>query len=316
MTNITPRNRLTCHIRNYCPDDFESYIHFHDEAIKQVSAPSRSLALTIAMQLNRPHYNPTQDLFLAIADGKIIAYLDVSRETEIGRMVFDCRVCPEERRKGIATALFNHALHYALETEFQIVHVNIASDSIAAIGLFEKLGFTFVRRFIEFGLTFTDTPLPDVPETDSTCRHLQHGEEQVLAKLQNRAFIDTWGFNPNTLEDIVYSLKLQSGTPSKIIVAVKENQMIGYCWTVQYAGKGISSVGQTNLVHMLGVDPEHRGKGTGKKLLFEGLRYLRRKGAGSVTLIADSENTAACNLYNSFGFTTISIRPWYEKRLT
>ena len=308
-------NRLTCHIRNYRPDDFESYVRFHDEARKLVSVPSRTLPLMIAMQLHRPHYVPTQDLFLAIADGKVVAYLDVSRETEIGRVVLDCMVCPDERRKGIATALLDHATHYATEMGIQIVHVNIARDNVAAKGLLQGLGFTYVRRFIEFGLNFANTPLPHVTETEFTCRHLQNGEEQVLAELQNRAFINTWGFNPNTMEDIVYSLKLQAGNPSNIILAIIENQIIGYCWTVLQAGKGIPSVGQSSLIHMLGVDPEYRGQGTGKILLSTGLRYLKGKGTGSVILTADSENTDACNLYRSFGFRVISTSLWYERRL-
>lgn len=309
-------NSLTCHIRNYRPDDFESYVRFHDEARKLDSVPSRTLPLTIAMQLHRPHYDPTQDLFLAIVDGKVIAYLDVSRETEIGRMVLDCMVCPDERRKGIATALFNHTTQYAAETGIQIIHINIARDNTAAKGLLQGLGFTFVRRFIEFGLNFADTPLPNVPETEFTCRHLRHGEEQALAGLQNRAFINTWGFNPNTVEDIVYSLKLQAGNPSNIILAVKENQIIGYCWTVLQAEKGIPSIGQSSQIHMLGVDPEYQGQGTGKMLLSMGLRYLKRKGADSVILTADSENTDACNLYLSFGFRVVSTNLWYERRLT
>jgi mycothiol synthase len=315
MTARTAINRLPCYIRNYLPDDFESYVRFHDEARKLDSVPSRTLALTIAMQLHRPHYDPTQDLFLAIADGKVIAYLDVSRETEIGRVILDCMVCPDERRKGIATALFDHATHYAAETGIQIVHINIARDNIAAKGLLQGLGFTFVRHFIEFGLNFADTPLPHIPETEFSCRHLQHGEEQVLAELQNRVFINTWGFNPNTVEDIVYSLKLQAGNPSNIIVAVKENQIIGYCWTVLQGEKGIPSIGQSSLIHMLGVDPEYRWQGTGKMLLSTGLRYLKEKGTGSVTLTADSENTDACNLYRSLGFRIISTLLWYERRL-
>jgi len=309
-------NRPTCHIRNYRPDDFESYVRFHAEARKLDSIPSRTLPLTIAMQLHRPHYDPIHDLFLAIADGKVIAYLDVSRETEIGRMVLDCMVCPDERRKGIATALFGHATHYAAETGIQIIHVNIARDNIAAKGLLQGLGFTFVRRFIEFVLNFADTLLPNVTETEFTCRHLQYGEEQVLAELQNRAFINTWGFNPNTVEDIVYSLKLQAGNPSNIILAVKEKQIIGYCWTVLQAGKGISSTGQSSLIHMLGVNPEYRRRGTGKMLLSTGLRYLKGKGSDSVILTADSKNADACNLYRSFGFRVVSNNLWYERRLT
>lgn len=315
MTAKTAMNRLTCHIKNYRPDDFESYVRFHDEVRKLDSVPSHTLPLTIAMQLHRPHYDPTQDLFLAIADGKVIAYLDISRETEIGRMVLDCMVCPDERRKGIATALFNHATQYAAEAGTQIIHVNIANDNIAAKGLLQGLGFTFVRRFIEFGLNFADTPLPSPAKPNLTSRHLQHGEEQVLAKLQNRAFINTWGFNPNTVEDIVYSLKLQAGNPSNIILAIKENQIIGYCWTVLQAQEELPPAGQSSQIHMLGVDPEHRGQGTGKMLLHTSLRYLKGKGTGSVILIADSENNDACNLYRSFGFRVISTSLWYERRL-
>jgi len=308
-------NNHTIHIRNYRPDDFDSYVRFHEEARNLDLLPSHTLALTITMRLHRPHYNPTHDLFLAIADGKVIAYLDVSREVEIGRMVLDCMVRPDERRKGIATELFKHVTHYAAETGIQIIHINTASDNIAAKGLFQELGFTFVRHFIEFSFNFSDTPLPDVPETEFTCRHLHHGEEQVLAELQNRAFVNTWGFNPNTVGDIVYSLKLQAGNPSDIILAVKEKQIIGYCWTVAQAEKGISSAGQSGLIHMLGVDPEYRGQGAGKMLLSMGLHYLKEKGADSVILTADSENANACKLYSSFGFKDISTSLWYERGL-
>ena len=315
MTARTATNRLTCHIKNYRPEDFESYVRFHEEIRMLGSIPSRTLPLTIALQLHRPHYDPTQDLFLAIADEKVIAYLDVSRETEIGRLVLDCMVRPAERRKGIATALFDHAMQYAAETGIQVVHVNIARDNATAKGLLQGLNFTFVRRFIEFGLNFADKPLPGIPETEFTCRHLQHGEEQVLAELQNLAFTNTWGFNPNTAEDIVYSLKLQAGNPSNIILAFKENQIIGYCWTVPQAGKGISSTGQRSLIHMLGVNPEYRRQGTGNMLLSTGIRYLKGKGSDSVILTADSENTDACNLYRSFGFKVVSTNLWYERRL-
>ena len=315
MTTRTVINGHACHIRNYRPDDFESYVRFHEEARKLDLVPSHTLPLTITMRLHRPHYNPTQDLFLAIVDGTVIAYLDVSREAEIGRMVLDCMVCPDERRKGIATMLFNHATHYAAETGIQVVHINIASDNIAAKGLFQKLGFIFVRHFIEFSLNFADTPLPDVPETEFTCHHLRHGEEQVLVELQNRAFINTWGFNPNTVEDIVYSLKLQAGNPSDIILAFKENQIIGYCWTIPQAEKGISSVSQGGLIHMIGVASEYRGQGAGKMLLSAGLHYLKEKGADSVILTADRENADACNLYSSFGFRNISTMLWYERGL-
>ena len=308
-------SKLVYDIRNYCPEDFEEFVHFHREARKTESSLSPSITWAIAEQLHRPHYNPTKDLFLATASKKIIGYLDVSRETDIRRAVLIGEVHLAERRKGIATSLLNHALYYGSAIGIQRAHVNITEENQAATGLLNKLNFYLVRRYIELSLRLADSHIPALSETALRCRSLRHGEEPALADLQNRAFYGTWGFNPNTEEDIIHCLKLLGCSPSDIILLIKDDSTIGYCWTIPYIHKGLAPDDKTSRIHMLGIAPEYRGQGTGKILLSAGLRYLKERERVSVVLTVDSENTTARMLYLTAGFKIISTSLWYEKRL-
>lgn len=302
-------------IRNYCPEDFEEFVLFHREIRNIEISLSSSLSWAIAEQLHRPRYNPTKDLFLATAGKKIIGYLDVSRETEINRIVLIGEVHPAERRKGIATSLINHAQYYGATIGIQRAHINITEDNKAATGLLNKLNFYPIRHYIELRLRLTSSYIPALSETALRCRSLQHGEEPVLVDLQNRTFHGTWGFNPNTEEDIIHCLKLQGCSHSDIILLLKGDSIIGYCWTVPYVHRRLAPDDKTGRIRMLGLAPEYRGRGTGKILLSAGLRYLKERGTASVVLTVDRENAAALRLYLSAGFKTISTSLWYEKRL-
>jgi mycothiol synthase len=64
---------------------------------------------------------------------------------------------------------------------------------------------------------------------------------------------------------------------------------------------------------MLGVVPDYRCKGIGKKLVLAGLARLRSKGLQVAELTVDSENKAACALYRSIGFEIQANTFWYQK---
>jgi mycothiol synthase len=68
-------------------------------------------------------------------------------------------------------------------------------------------------------------------------------------------------------------------------------------------------------IHMLGVDPDFRRMGIGRKVLLAGLSHLKCKGVTIVRLTADGEDPAALALYESVGFKRASRIEWYEKRL-
>jgi mycothiol synthase len=66
---------------------------------------------------------------------------------------------------------------------------------------------------------------------------------------------------------------------------------------------------------MLGVAPDYRGKGIGKKLVLAGITRLKSKGLQVAELTVDSENKAACALYKSLGFEVQTSTLWYEKTI-
>jgi ribosomal protein S18 acetylase RimI-like enzyme len=65
------------------------------------------------------------------------------------------------------------------------------------------------------------------------------------------------------------------------------------------------STSSCDIVFMLDivyVAPEHRGKGAGKHMIAELLRYVKAAGAARIDLLVDLENDAARKLYSDFGF--------------
>jgi len=298
-------------IRNYRPHDFDDYVRLNVEAEKLDPGGRCTSPKVLGERLGRPSYHPQKDLFIAEVAGKVIGYIDVTPELGIGRVVLECLVHPQHRRKGLAKELSYYAIRRARELGVQAAHVNIAHDNAAAKNLLSKLGLSPIRRFFELRLQLSKSRLPDVKHTIILCRHLQCGEEDKLALIQNRSFVDSWGYNPNTTEEIVYRVNLSNCSPNDVILASREGELIGYCWTRINIGEGASK-GQ---IYMLGVDPDYRGRGIGKSLLLAGLSYLKSRGVAVVGLTVDSQNTAACALYESVGFEISSTTLWYGKVL-
>jgi len=298
-------------IRNYHPDDFDNYVRLKVEAEKLDARGCCTSLKVLSERLSRPNYHPEQDLFIAEAAGKVIGYIDITPELSIGRVLLDCLVHPQHRRKGLAKELSYYGIRRAKELGARVVHVNITQDNVAAKNLLSELGFEPVRRFFELRLQLSKARLPDVERTALLYHHLQCGEEDELAQIQNCSFADTWGYNPNTTEEIVYRVNLSNCSPRDVILASEEDKPIGYCWTRIKMEKGASK-GQ---IYMLGVDPNHRGRGIGRLLLLAGLSYLTSRGVAVAELTVDSQNRVASALYKSVGFKISSTTLWYEKVL-
>lgn len=58
---------------------------------------------------------------------------------------------------------------------------------------------------------------------------------------------------------------------------------------------------------------QFQGQRLGKKFLEHVFQYLRERGTEEITLEVKSSNEIAINLYESFGFRTVSVRKHYYK---
>lgn len=298
-------------IRNYQPSDFHKYVLLLAEAEKLDPTGRCVSPGIVAEQLKRPGYSPEQDLFVLWSED-IVGYMDVKPELGIGRVVLDCWVHPEHRRRGLATKLLSHAADRAGSLGARAAHVNIRDDNVVAMEAVQRLGFSFVRRFLELGLDITDVREPDIARSVPGYRCLQPGEEDKLAQLQNRAYAGSWGYNPNTVEEITFHANSSTCSRQDVILARDGDRAVGYCWTAVVCEKGMPSA-RKGRIHMLGVDPDYRGKGIGRELMMAGLARLRSRGLNGAELTVDSQNKVAFALYESVGFEVRANSLWYER---
>ena len=300
-------------IRNYCADDFDKYLRLQVES-EQLEPSGRSIsAQDLSDPLGRPNFTPQKDLYVAEFKGRLVGYLSITLEPGIQRALLNGLVHPLQRRKEIATELFSRGLQRISESGITSAQVSVLETNASAKGLLNHLGFTFIRYFFKMRLDISSIRLPAASQGSTSSRSLKQGEENLLAEIQNRCFADTWGFNPNTTEEIAYRLSMHGRSPEDVILTYMEDKPVGYCWIIINAEENARREKNKGLIHMLGVDPEYRQQEIGKAILLSGLENLKAKAVDIVDLTVDSENPAACSLYESAGFEVYAKTEWYEK---
>jgi len=302
-------------IRNYQPPDFNGYVKLQVEAEKADSSGRCTSRQLLQEYLQRPSYNPEKDLFIAEASGKIVGFLNITSELITRRVLLNCLVHPRHRRRGLARLLLEAATRRARELGATVMHISVSEKNLAGREILSRLGFSLVRRLLEMSLPLHDLKLPDEPSNEFALRHLRRGEEEGLALLQNRCFADTWGFNPNTPEEIAYSLSLSGTSVADVVLVCDGERPAGYCWTSTVCERSAETSPKKGRIPMFGVDPDYRGRGIGKLALRAGLSLLKDKGVSIVELTVDSENQAAYSLYRSFGFQVLARSLYYEKQI-
>jgi ribosomal protein S18 acetylase RimI-like enzyme len=83
------------------------------------------------------------------------------------------------------------------------------------------------------------------------------------------------------------------------VMAVVENEVVGFCDIVPNAAKGFMHVGRLGM----GIRIEWRRQGIGRRLLDACLSLARKAGIEKVELEVFSDNAGAVRLYESFGFS-------------
>ena len=297
-------------IRHYRQSDFDNYVRLRHEARKQV--PIERLTGYISARFSNPNYTPEKDIFLVETDGRLIGHLDIMPEPGSRWVILSCWIDPGHRMKGLSRNLLSYAVERANELAAGELHVNVAESNEIAKIVLEKLGYKLARRYLDISLDMEKVAWQEIDRTKLDCRCLQPGEEEKLTRIQNRAFSDHWGFHPNTVQDIIYTINRGSNSHEDIIVTCDGDNFAGYCWTQIPFGGDIDDK-KRGVIHMIGTDPAFRGTGAGRRVLLAGLMSLRERGVEVVTLTVDSENTAARALYESVGFEHRSSSLWYEK---
>jgi ribosomal protein S18 acetylase RimI-like enzyme len=163
-----------------------------------------------------------------------------------------------------------------------------------ALSPLEQAGFLAAGFGVEATLALLGRDLgPDLPPVPAGFRLVRvrrHRRGAVLA-VDHAAFSEFWRFDELGLSDAL------SATPAVRFRAARtrSGRIVGYAISGRSGTRGF--------VQRLAVHPDAHRTGTGRRLLLDGLHWMRRQGATRAVVNTQSSNHPALSLYSSVGFS-------------
>lgn len=255
--------------------------------------------------LGQPNLRPERDCLLAFEDGKAIDYGYVVVEPTIKRGVLQA----SSNDPDAAAALLEAATALARNLDLDVLHIDLADDDLERQEMCKAAGMIHVRTHLHMvrpGTQKTGIGMP--PEV--TVRMATRADAGIVTDLQNAAFTGSWGYSPNTPEEIAYRIFVAPNNPPDPVVLLEvDGEVRGFCWSHRETPDSPGMVG------MVGVWPEQQNRGYGKLATAAGIDHLVAIGATPVIITVDSANPPAIHVYESLGFELDWRSVWYEAAL-
>ena len=298
-------------IRKFGWQDLEQFTHLLNEVNEITGTEQANDEEFMRQFLSQPSCNPEEDCYLAETQKSLVGFTLLAPELPIGRVVSSGGVLESHRHQGIGRRLLRTATERAREVKASVLHIAVPSESDAARHLLETEGFHSVKSYWQMRWQRNEVPPMELPQGFSLRSFRLGQDEEALTDLQNAAFGQTWGFCPNTVEEISARVRFKRCDPQGILFVVEKERFAAYNWTFRAS----SEVGAVGWIAMTGVHPDYRGMGVGKAVVVAAMEYLKAKGVDGIELEVDSENAPAREMYLSLGFRKIRQAQWYEKGL-
>ena len=261
--------------------------------------------------LSLPGLDPERDCFVAQESSADVGLAILWPELPIRRAVLEMGVSDANSPQTVALALIDAAIARSRRLPISVLHAQTLSEDEAKRRLIYEAGFLPVRRYATMQWSENALPKVELPE-GFTLRSFRAGHDtQALTDIQNAAFGDSWGFSPNTVEQIEASVASKSSTPEGILFVTRGDDLATYNWTIRPAGPG----GKLGRIAMTGVHPAYRGQGLSRPTVIAGMWWLASQGVDVIELEMDSSNLSAARVYESLGFQKVSDTVWFELRL-
>lgn len=138
--------------------------------IRLTDTPSRELLLLAdESEASIADYVPRSHCYTAFSDGQIIGQYLLLHTRPFTAEVVNLAVAPAYQRRGIATALLQHAIRTARDAEFRILEIGTGDSATGQIALYERCGF--IRCGLDVDYFRKHYPVP-IFENGKECRHM------------------------------------------------------------------------------------------------------------------------------------------------
>ncbi len=260
--------------------------------------------------LAQPGLSTEKNCWLVEEGHEVTGYAILYPELRIQRTLLEMGVHPSYRGGDIEMQIVRQGVARAKELGARVLHLCFSPASSLSAVLKEE-GFSWARRY--WGMRWQEDHIPSPkPPPGFSITTFQNDDAERLTQVQNASFEGSWGFCPNTIEEVEYRARLSISRPEGIFFLCHAEETAGYCWT-NIQGTPKSSVG---FIGMIGITPSYRGRGLGKPILLAGMEYLHSAGVKHIELNVDGENAAAIGLYQSVGFQKKAELHWFEAPLS
>ena len=305
-------------IRNFSWDDFDAVFATRAAVTGISDADADEERSHFRARLELPGADPLDNVFIAEQSGEFIGGAIAAVEPAIDRAVGEFGVIESARGQGIGRLLLARLERRAREAGVAVHQVNVHHTNSRLRSFMDAAGYKQIRIFNELKYrpapAYLEGDYRPLPEGVTLRPFVSGSDEAALAIVQNAAFEGSFGFAPNTPEQIAGYVAMR-GAPGDILIAEDSSGgVIGYIWT-SVTESNEDSGETTGMIEMTGVLPSQRGRGVGSAVIAAGLRHLRERGAGVIDLEVDGENLSARRIYKDQGFKKIGEQYWYEKSL-
>jgi len=274
-------------------------------------------------RLAEPGVTPTENLFVAEIDGRLVGYALLRKRLEetVHRIGVAGIVHPQWRHRGIGTVLMRRAEERArtFRRDKPLFLEVIARGRVAGVAeLALSMGMRPARYFSYMQChELNSLPDPVLPAgiTMRTLNPLLDAEPFLAAC--NDGFSDHWGYVPATREQLQHSLDSPGFCAEDVLLAVTDEGHIAGVCIVEFPQMDPEML-QTNppLIDDLAVPHAYRRQGIGRALLLAGMRRIRAQGFHSAALAVDADNpNQTLHLYESVGFVVVSRSTAYHREL-
>ena len=297
-------------VRNFAWADLPALVDFIN-LVRDVGGEEDEVSLeSLKEELGQPGLVPEANCCLFEEDRGLLAYYILHPEVRICRAVLELGIHPHRKRSDTEKEVVGSALAGAKELGSRVLHICVAASG--SMGhLLEVEGFSRIRTYRVMRWQGREVPPMELPP-GFAIESFRPGDDGRLTEAQNASFGGSWGFCPNTVEEVRYRAGMTGSTPEGILFLIHGDDTAGYCWT--------RTIGNpehpTGVIGMIGITPSYRGRRLSHPILLAGMKYLHSRGVKYIKLDVDDQNTPALKLYGSVGFETATAIHWFEALLS
>ena len=302
----------TLSVRPFSWDDLASWTVLYNAAFGIAGREGEFDESSMRHHLSAAGLDPERDCFIVGESGADAGLAVLWPELPIRRAVLEMGVSSARSPQAAEKALVEAGIERARRLPVLALHVQAASEDAPKQGLLRDAGFHPVRRYATMRWRGNALPKVELPDGFALRSFRPGRDAQRLTDIQNAAFGDSWGFSPNTVEQIEARVASKSTTPEGILfITTHGDDVAAYNWTVRPAGPG----GRLGRIAMTGVHPEYRGMGLSRPTVLVGMRWLASQGVEVIELEMDSANVSAGRVYESLGFERVADTVWFKLRV-